>query len=135
MTLRKIHFLSAGVALFAAMTASQSMAYERGRLWELEVQSQAGANAAETNTTWMCMSDKSWLSPPKNLTGAKCSEPEFTRQGDVVTWKSQCDVAQGAGQWTFSHGGKAIEGQSKVRTPEGEIITGVEGKVVDSCST
>ncbi|HTM81763.1 DUF3617 family protein [Asticcacaulis sp.] len=135
MTLRKAYLLSAGVALFAVMGATQASAYEKGRLWELDVQSQSGANAAETNTTWMCMSDESWLNPPKDLTGAKCSDPQFTREGDVVSWKSQCDAAQGAGQWTFSHGGKAIEGQSTVRTPEGDIVTGLEGKVVDRCTT
>jgi hypothetical protein len=135
MAMRNIHLLGAGVALFTIMGATQASAYEKGRLWELDVQSQSGANAAETNTTWMCMSDDSWLSPPKDLTGAKCSDPQFTREGDVVSWKSQCDAAQGAGQWTFSHGGKVIEGQSTVRTPEGDIVTGLEGKVVDRCTT
>ena len=135
MTLRNMYLLSAAAALFAVMGATEAAAYEKGRLWELEVETQAGDGAPNKNTTWMCMSEDSWLNPPKDLTGGKCSDPEFTRDGDVVSWKSQCDVAQGAGQWTFSHGGKAVEGQSTVRTPEGEVTTGLDGKVVDRCST
>jgi len=135
MTPHRMYLLGAGAILLAAMGANPAAAYEKGQLWELEVQSQSGGKAPDTDTTWMCMSDASWLNPPKKLTGAKCSEPEFTREGDIVSWKSQCDAAQGAGQWTFSRGGKAVEGQSTVRTPDGEIVTELEGKVVDRCAT
>ena len=134
MTFRKTSFLSAGIIVSFMLGASQASAFEKGRLWELDIQSQSGGDKPETSTTWRCMSEDSWLSPPKDLTGAKCTDPQFNREGDVVNWKSQCDVAQGAGQWTFSHGGKAVAGQSTVRTPEGNIVTSLEGKAVDRCT-
>ena len=133
MTILKAVTAACVLAIFAG--APVALAFQAGELWALDVETTMPGGAPQTATSYVCLTAKDWSQPAKALTGARCPNPKFVRQGDSLTFSATCAAGQDQGSWTFSNGGKSVTGETHTTTPQGDITTRLTGQVVDSCTT
>ena len=123
--------LFATMALLAAEPAG-----ETGDLWEVTTRmSMEGMPMQMPPRTSRNCSTKEWTEPPPGGLG-QCSNTEFKRDGNKVTWKTSCSgppAMTGIGEITRD-GDSAYTGSIRFSSSDGNMTINLAGRRVGACT-